>query len=108
VSPPWPDWQQLVRVWQLQNYPDEEPRAFDTWLAVPNWMRDGVCAMARWIEDNPAPEGWAEVIWALKDAGELLADGAYAAWSAVPIATRAQVHLLLQESATENNKQGVN
>jgi hypothetical protein len=108
ARPLWPDWQQLVRVWQLQNYPDDEPRTFDTWQAAPPWMRDGVSGMVQWIEDSPAPEGWDEVILALKDAGELSADGAYAAWSDVPMATRAQVHLLLQESATENNKQGAN
>jgi DNA-binding MarR family transcriptional regulator len=106
VAAPPAEWEQLVRVWQLHNYPDDEPRTFDAWLSVPNWMRDGVSGMVRRIEDNPEPEGWAAVIAALRDAGELPAGAAFAAWTAVPLWLRAQVHLLLEQSAKETDKQG--
>jgi DNA-binding MarR family transcriptional regulator len=106
VSAPPAEWEQLLRVHLLTNYPDAEHRTFDSWDRVPDWMRNHVREMARWVEAEPAPEGWAAVIAALRDAGELPAGAAFAAWTAVPLWLRAQVHLLLEQSAKETDKQG--
>jgi DNA-binding MarR family transcriptional regulator len=101
-----PDWQRVLRVYLLMNYPDAEQRAFDSWDRVPDWMRNDVRELARWVEAEPPPEGWAAVISTLRDAGELPAGDAFAAWSAVPLWLRAQVHLLLNQAAEETDKQG--
>jgi predicted transcriptional regulator len=98
-APPPEDWQRLVRVYVVNFYPDNDEEPPTSWRAVPDWMRREIKTL---VEEEArltdTPEGWADAIAALREAGDLTEGDVFETWPAVPAWLRVHVRLLLQKS----------
>lgn len=92
------DWAQLVGIVLDRDYPDDPPKTFPTWDAVPDWLRGEVSTTAAVELEKAAPDGWRAAITLLQEEGDL-PPGDFAEWPGVPLPVRIQLRTALDRSA---------